>query len=337
MNVTIGNIEHAALTMAGFESFLSNDTNHDSAYMKTTLRLNGVDLDAISGNEGFVSAVKAGGTKIYEMIASLLAQIKKFFFGIFGSRRAKAVETMVSSVASAKKEIKFEFKSTYNPSPSLTASIEKATAGIERLNKLMSKEHFAINFSRYAKFVDDYGRASSHASSIHTWVRNIPQCKVTDMFFGTEELRPLITKLVTTARSKGESYDLNPGTIIKSVDDAEELTKCLENIYTATRKTLSVVTADLEYNNNAYKKLLTFEDNDLKERGKALQQLSTAMVKVENILTSLSTACEEEISKIHTGIQGIKKTLLNKAQDESSEKANDELQEIHQQTNIQVK
>lgn len=82
MNVNIDNLEHVFTTLTGFESLSNGDlTSPDSVYAKTVLKLNGVDFKHRAGTEGFMSSVKAGALKIYEMIKNFIKAIRDFFFG----------------------------------------------------------------------------------------------------------------------------------------------------------------------------------------------------------------------------------------------------------------
>lgn len=82
MNVNIDNLEHVFATLTGFESLSNGDLESpDSIYAKTVLKLNGVEFRDRAGTEGFLSSVKAGAQKVYEMIKNFIKAIRDFFFG----------------------------------------------------------------------------------------------------------------------------------------------------------------------------------------------------------------------------------------------------------------
>ena len=90
MNVNIDNLEHVFATLTGFESISNGDLESpDSVYAKTVLKLNGVDFKHRAGTEGFMSSVKAGAQKVYEMIKNFIKAIRDFFKGAFGKKWTK--------------------------------------------------------------------------------------------------------------------------------------------------------------------------------------------------------------------------------------------------------
>lgn len=96
MNVNIDNLEHVLSTLTGFESLSNGDLESpDSVYAKTVLKLNGVDFKHRAGTEGFMSSVKAGAHKVYEMIKNFIKAIRDFFKGVFGKKVDQAVSVAI--------------------------------------------------------------------------------------------------------------------------------------------------------------------------------------------------------------------------------------------------
>ncbi len=111
MNVNIDNLEHVLSTLNGFESLSSGDLESpDSVYTKTVLKLNGVDFKHRAGTEGFMSSVKAGAQKVYEMIKNFIKAIRDFFRGVFGKKVDQAVSVSVSEAEKSIKIIETKIK-----------------------------------------------------------------------------------------------------------------------------------------------------------------------------------------------------------------------------------
>lgn len=118
MNVNIDNLEHVLNTLTGFESLSNGDLESpDSVYAKTVLKLNGVDFKHREGTEGFMSSVKAGAQKVYEMIKNFIKAIRDFFFGSKKEtgKIVNSVQNNLNSIEKSKKTRK-EHSSTFNKS-----------------------------------------------------------------------------------------------------------------------------------------------------------------------------------------------------------------------------
>ncbi|WAX22111.1 hypothetical protein AVP1_0001 [Aeromonas phage AVP1] len=132
MNVNIDNLEHVFDTLNGFESLSNGDlTSPDSVYAKTVLKLNGVDFKGREGSESFVSSVKAGAQKVYEMIKNFIKAIRDFFFGSktkvsndikITENNTKELDTLIFGIPKSEydvfkakvSEIKFEGEPLFN-------------------------------------------------------------------------------------------------------------------------------------------------------------------------------------------------------------------------------
>lgn len=106
MNVNIDNLDHVLMTIDGFESLSNGDlTSPESVYTKTVLKLNGVDFKGREGSEGFMSSVKSGAVKIYEMIKNFIKAIRDFFKGMFGKKVDSGVSNATKSVEKVAEEL----------------------------------------------------------------------------------------------------------------------------------------------------------------------------------------------------------------------------------------
>ncbi|UIS24964.1 hypothetical protein PQC65_gp026 [Aeromonas phage pAEv1810] len=113
MNVNIDNLEHIYTTLTGFESLSNGDLESpDSVYAKTVLKLNGVDFKHRAGTESFMSTVKAGAQKVYEMIKNFIKAIRDFFKGMFGKKVDQAVSNTIPETEKAIKNIELNLNKT---------------------------------------------------------------------------------------------------------------------------------------------------------------------------------------------------------------------------------
>lgn len=159
MNVNIDNLEHVFDTLTGFESLSNGDLESpDSVYAKTVLKLNGVDFKHRAGTEGFLSSVKAGAEKVYEMIKNFIKAIRDFFKGVFGKKTKQAVANTIPEAEQAiksiegsldkanvkettKQEIEETIKSIKNTINQIEVTgVDKITAE-KKIEKLVSKEN----------------------------------------------------------------------------------------------------------------------------------------------------------------------------------------------------
>lgn len=311
MNVDVNDIGHAVRIMSGFESYMDNVDDKDRVYAKTCLRLNGLDLNKVSGNEGFMDNIKAGGKKMIEMIMNLLRQIRDVFFGATGSKKDKEIKTAVSDAVKVKTEIKqnFVLVSKYS-NPQLDKALEEAKASAARLEKLMNGETFGINTEKWGKALGDFRKDLWDASTQASYVERIPQVKITDMMFGSGKLMEAVNKLQKALKEGNGSTD--SVRIIETAAEASELMDLIEKVRDVAKEILAAVTVDLEHNTNAYKKLLEHDDETLQGRARAMQDLCTKMTKVSQGMTTLISQCNSEIMVLFGGMEKIN-AALNKA------------------------
>lgn len=139
MNVNIDNLEHVLSTLTGFESLSCGDfESPESVYTKTVLKLNGVDFKHRAGTEGFMSSVKAGAAKVYEMIKNFIKAIRDFFKGTFGKKVDQAVTTAVPEAEKSIKIIETKIKQdviSEMAKRDVQASVERIKNKIEQTKK----------------------------------------------------------------------------------------------------------------------------------------------------------------------------------------------------------
>ncbi|QDJ97235.1 hypothetical protein D6_0075 [Aeromonas phage D6] len=322
MNVDINDIDHVLSCMSGFEAFSNQQDNSDAEYAKSCLKLNGVNLVAIAGNESFFEAIKQGGKKMYEMIVNLLRGIKNFFFGSGGTGKDKAVSQAKTEVNNAKKSIVITVKTLEKgdlPSGSPGVSntnlnrakeiLEEGKAAAEQINKLMSGENFAQGAEKWTKFVENYTSVMWTAESRAHFVRNIPQVKVSDLAAQTTKLEKGLREVVAAIKDGNKYNHNNAQYIVTTVEGGSKVIDAMDKARSAAKEMLAKVTIDLEHNNKEYKKLLEFTDEVLVNRGKEMQKLSSDLVRVTNNLTALIKDLEESISSLCYGVGRIAKKL----------------------------
>lgn len=310
MNVDVNDIGHAVRIMSGFESYMDNVDDKDRIYAKTCLRLNGLDVDKVSGNEGFLDNIKAGGKKMVEMIMNLLRQIRDVFFGAAGSKKDKEIKEAVAATAKASTEIKqnFTLVSKYS-NPTMDKAMEDLKAGAARLEKLMSGETFGINTEKWGKTLDVFRKDLWDASSQAYYVERIPQVKITDMTFGSGKLMEAVRKLQDGLKSPSGAESVR---IIETAADASDLMTLIEKVRDVAKEILAAVTTDLDVNTKGYKKLLEYDDETLQGRARAMQDLCTKMTKVSQGMTTLISQCNNEILVLFNGVEKLN-AVINKA------------------------
>lgn len=313
MNVDINDIGHAVRIMSGFESYMDNVDTSDRVYAKTCLRLNGVDLNAVAGNEGFMESIKAGGKKMVEMIMNLLRQIRDTFFGFLGSKKDKEIKEALSQATKFKVSVKQDLNEIKRYSnPELDKAVEAARASAERLERLMNGESFAINTKKWETALETYRKDLWDASSKAYYVERIPQVKITDMSFGASKLTDAIHKLQSATNDSTGKKRADDSYIVETLDEAGDLMELVAGVRTVAKEILAAVTIDLEHNTKGYKKLLELNDETLNERARAMQDLCTKMTKVSQGMTSLVAQCDNEVMVLFAGLDVISKALSKK-------------------------
>ncbi|MGL4614423.1 MAG: hypothetical protein ACRCVV_11105 [Shewanella sp.] len=139
MNVNIDNLEHVLSTLTGFESLSNGDPESpDSVYTKTVLKLNGVDFKHRAGTEGFMSSVKDGAAKVYEMIKNFIKAIRDFFKGTFGKKVDQAVSVSGPDAEKSIKIIETKIRQdviSERAKQDVQASVERIKNKIEQMKK----------------------------------------------------------------------------------------------------------------------------------------------------------------------------------------------------------
>ena len=165
MNVTVETIDHAFTTINGFESICNKDFKSPNAvYAQTVLKLNGCDLAAIAGQEGFGSAIKSGAIKVYEMIKALIKAIKDFIFGNKkdANQAATSIENNLNSIEKSnnKDDSRNISKTLINNVNSGNVSLVRTALFMEMNDKRLStfdiNQAIAFAHSKFPDLFDEY-------------------------------------------------------------------------------------------------------------------------------------------------------------------------------------
>lgn len=314
MNVNIDNLEHVLSTLTGFESLSNGDlTSPDSVYAKTVLKLNGIDFRGREGSEGFMSSVKAGAQKVYEMIKNFLKAIRDFFFGSKGSKQTKAIDDAVKNTKS-----QLTFLTNVKP-VELTGlnqeAIDRVQKHMERITNLMENKEVVLAFDRYLSFKEKY-MAGQHQALLKWFdVENVPGPKVSDSGFKFKEIAEIHKKILEIGSQHNVYNDIKtPGTFLSSFKTIEPLIR-LQALYQEMRNVatqgLAEITKDLEYNNEIAKEYLNDKEEVFVKRGKEIEKLCKHMVEASNNNTSLIKHCDNQILLIESSISKLKKIVEN--------------------------
>lgn len=312
MNVDIDNLEHVYTTLTGFESLSNGDlTSPDSVYAKTVLKLNGVDFRGREGSESFMSSVKAGATKVYEMIKNFLKAIRDFFFGSKGSKQTKAIDDAVKNTKS-----QITFLTNVKP-VELTGlnqeAIDRVKKQMERITNLMENKEVLLAFDRYLSFREKY-MAGQHEALLKWFdVENVPGPKVSDSGFKFKEIGKIHEKILEIGSQHNVYNDIKtPETFLSSFKTIEPLIR-LQGLYQEMRNVatqgLAEVTKDLEYNNEIAREYLNDKEEIFVKRGKEIEKLCKHMVEASNNNTSLIKHCDNQILIIESSISKLKKIV----------------------------
>ena len=310
MNVNIDNLEHVLSTLTGFESLSSGDLESpDSVYAKTVLKLNGVDFKHRAGTEGFLSSVKAGATKVYEMIKNFIKAIRDFFFGSKGSKQTKTIDDAVKSTQSDSKEImskkndkdfneeSISFKSEYK--------IEK-----ERIKKLMSNEKIKLEVDSYSAFLVKFSHDIWIGGAAGEKLKTINGIAVPNLKTAGERLEQINSEINDLVGDKSATHEYTSGDVIIGFFDVVpplvELQKLFNEMRAVATTTLADVTKDLEHNNELAKKQENINTIESNTNGVKIREFCKKMVTASNKLTSLINYCDNKIIKIKQVMEGVK-------------------------------
>ncbi|UIS25077.1 hypothetical protein PQC65_gp139 [Aeromonas phage pAEv1810] len=314
MNVNIDNLEHVLSTLTGFESLSNGDlTSPDSVYAKTVLKLNGVDFKHRAGTEGFVSTVKAGAQKVYEMIKNFLKAIRDFFFGSKGSKQTKTIDDAVKSTKS-----QLTFLTNVKPVEitGLTQeAMESAKRQLKKVENLLTGKEVLVTFDRYHNFVEKYVSGGSELRLKWHDIERMPGPKITDPDFKYSKLTKIQKEILSLSSEQGNE---NNTTIYKtvtflfdSVNPLVKLQKLYQEMRTIATEGLDELTKDLEFNNELARTFANYKDETLNNRGKHIEAFCKLMVQCSNNYTSLIKHCDEQILTIGYAINKLKKWVEN--------------------------
>ena len=302
MNVNIDNLEHVLSTLNGFESLSSGDlTSPDSVYAKTVLKLNGVDFKGREGSESFLTSVKAGATKVYEMIKNFIKAIRDFFFGSKGSKQTKTINDAVKETENTSKEI-MNKKNDKDFDP---YRLEK-----ERIERLMDNEKIKLETDRCETFIRKYSENIFTTGMVGSRLKEIPGISLTDLRSKATQLEDINSNigLITEKHATKFIYTENNQriSIFEVIPPLVELQKLFNKMRTIATETLGDVTKDLEHNNELAKKQENSSDIESKYHSDKVRTLCKKLVTVSNSLTNLINYCDSKITRINQVIEGVK-------------------------------
>lgn len=310
MNVNIDNLEHVLSTLNGFESLSNGDLESpDSIYTKTVLKLNGVDFKHRAGTEGFVSSVKAGAQKVYEMIKNFIKAIRDFFFGSKGSKQTKAIDDAVKSTQNNSKEIMSK-KNDGSFNEENISTLTAYTLEKERIERLMDNEKIKLVTDNYNAFVQKYSDDIFTVGLIGSRLRGIPGISITDLRVYAAQLGDLNSNIGFIAEKYSTKYthtgDNQRISIFETTPPLVELQKLFNEMRTIATKALADVTKDLEHNNELAKKQENSNDPKSNLHSDKVKYLCRKMVAVSTKLTNLIEYCDSKIIKVKQIMEGVK-------------------------------
>lgn len=297
MNVNIDQMDHVFDTIDGFESIANRDfKTPNSVYAQTVLKLNGVDLGAISGQEGFGTAVKAGAKKVYEMIVNFLRAVKEFFFGSRSGKSDASVSKVISQIPRSALVIKAA------PNHKLEKLLEEANTSKAKLENILSGRYGSVRFANYQEFLDvmtenteaSFRKLDLTGLSI-TNLGNAEGYKTDKL---REELQKLIKMIIGHGNGKGQ--DGSVIALFKAVEDGQAMANVLGSVRTEAKKLIVTMTADLEIATQALNRTKQFVDKDenLTKQHERLEAYAIQLGKTIAKLVKLSKDCENYILNI---------------------------------------
>lgn len=107
MEFSIHQLEHSGKLISGFETLLVDplDSSQESDYLKSSLRLNGIEIGEYDGTESFFDKVKEVGIKFYEYVKKFLKGIWDFFFSPAGEHATKKVDNATVAIETSAKKL----------------------------------------------------------------------------------------------------------------------------------------------------------------------------------------------------------------------------------------
>ena len=340
MNVNIDNLEHVFDTLNGFESLSSGDlTSPDSVYAKTVLKLNGVDFKHRAGTEGFMSSVKAGAQKVYEMIKNFIKAIRDFFKGVFGKKTKQAVANTIPEAEQAiksiegsldkanvkettKQEIEETIKSIKNTINQIEVTGVDKTAVEKKIEKLFSQanrfggkeewngrvkvkinELMICNETKYNEAVDYIDRIAEDYGMKHM----VPSAEL-------KELRRYYKRLKTT--NDKDTFEF----VVDNLKTAKNVLNTLNEISVSAEESIEILGGLLEKINEQSR-------NDQSKTDMAKTKISKDRLVIFNFIQSM-TQLKAKYTKIALNISNkitkIRTLVTGEEQSEQSKRANQE-------------
>lgn len=290
-------MDHVFSVLSGFESIANKDfKTPDGIYAQTVLKLNGVDMGAISGQEGFGTAIKAGGKKILEMIMNFLRAIKEFFFG---SRSGKS-DTSLSKVIEQIPKSTFVIKAA--PNHKLEKLLEEATASKAKLESILSGKYGSVRFASYNEFWDVMTETMSASyRKLDLTGLSITTLGNAEGYNGTK-LRAELEKLTKMIKDheNGRTQDGSILALFKAVEDGQSMANIIASVRTEAKKLIATMTADLEIATQALNRNKQFvgKDENLTKQHERLETYTIQLGKSIAKLVKLSKDCEKYIFNI---------------------------------------
>lgn len=296
MYIDLDNMDHAIAMVNGFEAISLRDfDNSDACYAQTVLKMNGCDMNAIAGQEGFMSALKAGGKKFIEMVMNFLKRVKEFFFGSRGTKSDTAVNELGKATTFNVKLIKAA------PNEKLDKLLEEAKESVSRLDKIISGEYGSIRFESYDEFAETIQDVRDGVMRKF----DIPGLSITKLPNADYKSRELSTAIhdVNMIMLDNKATGAKDGVVLlKDLATAEKLKGKLEELRKAAKETMHVMSKDLEVATPDLKRVgeIMGEDENLNQQYKRLEGFTRAIIKADAKLVKLVKDVEKYLGALAT-------------------------------------
>lgn len=302
--------KHLLTTLAGFESFMSNPNDHNSnlRYANTVLKLNGTDLYAIAGQEGILSAIKAGGSKIYEMVVNFLKAIKNFFFGSKGVKQDRDIKRMAAETEQIKKDITNHVKVAFSKThvnKKMDEMVRRATKTLNNANKVLNKEALRIHFRRSSDVTE---RLPKGISSVIYEANEFQAGIKGDYAAYLAEIDRAIDVIVLTAKLNNDEdmteTNFSQSQLVDTADCGDKVAEKILDMFQKCKTVLGKATTDLE---GANKRLKEIEDGRAGEsvRDTPVRIAVHMLVQIESYLTGLMRRAIITMTDIFKRLKGM--------------------------------
>lgn len=320
MEICIHHPNHMLSMLSGFESLNTDEHYKDSdvKYLTSVLKVNGCDFEKIEGSEGFFSAIRAAGAKIYEMIKNFIKKIKDFFFGSNGSKQEAAIKDTEKTIQVKSLEIKTAVKkvdySTKTPRynnekmESLGRDIEAARRDADRLMSTMGTGKGL--YVRLDQMVGDREKQLNVfdlSKIITSEFRDI--IELNSNGYDLLRLDETAKKLMNTMRREAQEPDTTAqpgGVVLKSVELANTLAPQIGDLSRQARKSLDQLTKDLHLANEAYAKFEKSGDTDSTEKAR---RLVIILSRAGSQLSQLISQCASTLSGMNFQLKSMAASL----------------------------